>query len=73
MLPCQRNCYVGDSGCAQCFPSSASVSVRLPVGVVAARAMEQLRVGDSVYTGDGFSKIFSFVDHVSDIEASTCS
>ena len=43
---CQRSCYVCDSGCAQCFPSSASVSVRLPDGVVAARAMEQLRVGD---------------------------
>ena len=65
----QRNYYVGDSGCARCFPSSASVSVRLPDGEVAAWAMEYLRVGDSVYTADGFSKIFAFMVHVSDIVA----
>jgi len=67
---CRRKCYVGDSpGCAQCFPSSAAVSVLTPGGAVATRAMEDLRVGDFVQTAGGFSKVFAFMDHVSDTEA----
>merc|ERR1719229_1141474 len=31
--------------------------------------MEVIRVGDLVHTGDGFSRVFAFMDHVSDTEA----
>lgn len=61
---CRRKCFYGDAPqCAQCFPDDAVVSVELPGGLVAARAMSQLRVGDSVLTEAGFSKVFAFMDH----------
>ena len=40
---CRRNCYVGDSMCAQCFPSAATVPVLHRDGTVSARRMDQLR------------------------------
>ena len=43
--------------------------MRLLYGAVAAQAMEHLRLGELVYTVDSFSKIFAFMDHVSDTEA----
>jgi len=46
-----------------CFPSDAAVSAQLQDGTVAARTMEQLRVGDVVLTQTGPSKIFAFMDH----------
>lgn len=51
-----------------CFPNTATVSVRLDNGIVVACTMDQLRVGDSVLTEKGFSKVFAFMDHVSDTE-----
>jgi len=46
-----------------CFPNSATVSLRFEGGRVATHTMEHLRVGDSVLTQAGFSKIFAFMDH----------
>jgi len=69
---CRRKCLVDCASiCAQCFPSSVSVSVlleqrldrhRSTVAVVE-RRMDQLQVGDLVLTASGFSKIFAFMDH----------
>ena len=69
---CRRQCGTGDSGCAQCFPNDATVTVRLPAelgGGVEARAMDRLRVGDVVRTQKGFSRVFAFMDHAAAAEA----
>lgn len=55
--------------CAQCFPSSATVQAELAEGGLAARRMEDLKIGDRVLTQGGFSKVFAFMDGDSDVEA----
>jgi len=65
---CRRRCFYGDSNCAQCFPSNAEVFAQVE-GSVIVRSMKELSVGDVVLTQEGFSKIFAFMDHTTDVEA----
>jgi len=81
-IQCRRKCLVDCSSiCAQCFPSSATVSVLLEeqpcchrsTAMVVERRMDQLQVGDLVLTASGFSKIFAFMDHKNDAQVEVLS
>jgi hypothetical protein len=48
---------------AQCFPSRAEVLVKLQDGMIVARSMAQLKVGDMVRSSTGFSKLYAFGHH----------
>jgi hypothetical protein len=63
MAMCQRRCYCGDSICAQCFPSSATVRVMDKSGTRSVRRIGDLNVGDRVQTSRGYSEVFAFMDH----------
>jgi hypothetical protein len=69
---CRRKCSHGDSICAQCFPSDASISV-LEVfkgrkeAQTRVKRMSELRVGDRVLSQNGYSKVFAFMDDANNV------
>jgi len=66
---CRRACYYGDSMCAQCFPSSATVEVK-EHDFVHSKRMDDLRIGDKVRTENGFSTVFAWMDNnAADVDA----